>query len=149
MKNTLTLLTVLLLSPLVALHATDTPFKLSPKHLAAGNHQRRIFAQYDPAADIQRPGGFGTDIDALMDYIFDYVDQPGSQLDAICIDISNEGVAHYRSKILPEIKHPGLLKWRAEGHDYFARFIEEGHKRSGPFPPLKFVKVEKIELHLK
>jgi len=40
--------------------------------------------------------------------VFDGVSQPSSQLDAICIDVSNEGVAHYRSKILPPIKHPGL-----------------------------------------
>jgi hypothetical protein len=64
-----------------------------------------------------------------MRYVFGYVDEPGSQIDAICIDIANEGVAHHRSKILPPILHPGLVKWRSEGLDYFDRLISEGHRR--------------------
>ena len=65
-----------------------------------------------------------------MDYVFDYIDMPGSQIDALCIDISNEGVAHYRSKILRPIQHPGLVKWRDEGIDYFDELIKQGHKRN-------------------
>ena len=98
MKPALTLLTALLLAPLAALPAAD--FEFSPEHEAAVNRQRRIFFQYDPYADIQQKGGFGSDLESLMDYVFDFADLPGSQLDAICIDVSNEGVAHYRSKIL-------------------------------------------------
>lgn len=128
MNPTLTLLFALLFATLAALEAAE-PFSLSSDHVAAVNHQRRIFFQYDPAADIQRKGGFGSDIDAVMDYIFDFADMPGSQLDAICLDVSNEGVAHYRSRILPAIQHPGLMKWREQGLDYFTRMIEEGHKR--------------------
>ncbi len=45
------------------------------------NHQRRIFFQYDPAADIQRKGGFGADLDAVMSYVFDAASQPDSQLE--------------------------------------------------------------------
>lgn len=129
MNLTLTLLTGLILASFTTLHAADAATQLTPTHRAAVEHQRRIFSQYDPAADILREGGFGSDIDRLMGYVFGYVDQPGSQLDAICIDVSNEGVAHYRSKILPEIQHPGLVKWRGEGIDYFSRMIEEGHRR--------------------
>ena len=40
-------------------------------------------------------------MDAVMSYVFEAVSQYGSQLDAVCIDVSNEGVAHYRSKIFP------------------------------------------------
>ena len=130
MKPTATLLaTLLLLLPLTALHAADTPIQLTPAHRAAVDHQRRIFFQYDPAADIQRKGGFGSDMDAVMGYVFDAVSQPASQLDAICIDVSNEGVAHYRSKILPAIQHPGLMKWREQGLDYFDELIKRGHQR--------------------
>lgn len=128
MKPTLTLLATMLLAPLVALHAADTPIELAPAHRAAVDHQRRIFFQYDPAADIQRKGGFGSDMDAVMGYVFDAVSQPDSQLDAICIDVSNEGVAHYRSRILPPIQHPGLMKWREQGLDYFDELIQRGHK---------------------
>ena len=129
MKPILTLLATLLLAPLVALHAADTPIELAPTHRAVVDRQRRIFFQYDPAADIQRKGGFGSDMDAVMGYVFDAVSQPASQLDAICIDVSNEGVAHYRSKILPAIQHPGLMKWREQGLDYFDELIKRGHQR--------------------
>ena len=126
MKRTLTLFTALLLAPLDTLHAADAATQLTPAHQAAVDHQRRIFFQYDPAADIQRKGGFGSDMDAVMSYVFDAASQPGSQLDAICIDVSNEGVAHYRSKILPAIQHPGLMKWREQGLDYFDELIKQG-----------------------
>lgn len=102
---------------------------LPPEHLAAVERPRRIFFQYDPSADIQRKGGFGGDMDAVMDYVFDFADLPGSQLDAICIDVSNEGVAHYPSTILREIRHPGLVKWRERGLDYFRELIARGHRR--------------------
>jgi hypothetical protein len=104
-------------------------FKFTPEHEAAVNRQRRIFFQYDPYADIQTKGGFGSDMEALMGYVFDFADMPGSQLDAICIDVSNEGVAHYRSKILRPIQHPGLMKWREQGLDYFDALIRHGHQR--------------------
>jgi hypothetical protein len=129
MKHTSTRLTALLLSSLAALYAAP-PVHLSAGHAAVVNHQRRIFFQYDPAADIQRKGGFGSDMNEVMSYVFDAVSQPASQLDAICIDVSNEGVAHYRSKILPAIQHPGLVKWREQGLDYFTRLIQDGHKRN-------------------
>jgi hypothetical protein len=120
---------VLLAPHLNAQVAKPKPFKLSSAHAAAVNHQRRIFFQYDPAADIQHKGGFGSNMDSVMNYVFDYADMPGSQLDAICIDVSNEGVAQYRSKILRPIQHPGLVKWREQGLDYFDEMIKQGHKR--------------------
>lgn len=104
-------------------------FTLSPEHRAAVDRPRRIFFQYDPAADIQLKGGFGSEMEPLMGYVFDFADMPGSQLDAICIDVSNEGVAHHRSQLLRPIEHPGLVKWRAEGLDYFDALIRHGHER--------------------
>lgn len=85
-------LAVLQFALLTPLHAADAPVQLTPAHRAMVDHQRRIFFQYDPSADIQRKGGFGSDMDAVMNYVFDAASQPGSQLDAICIDVSNEGV---------------------------------------------------------
>jgi hypothetical protein len=40
-------------------------------------------------------------------------------------------VAHYHSKILPAIQHPGLMQWREQGLDYFAISVN----RKSPFPP--------------
>jgi hypothetical protein len=127
MKPTL-FLTALFFASLAEVPA-DEPVTLSEDHRNAVNRQRRIFFQYDPAADIQKQGGFGSDLDAVMGYVFDFVDMPDSQLDAICIDVSNEGVAHYRSTILRPIRHPGLVKWREAGIDYFDELIEQGHRR--------------------
>ena len=129
MKPALTRRAALLLSSLTAMPAAE-PVTLSPRHAAAVNRQRRIFFQYDPAADLQRKSGFGSDINEVMSYVFDAVSQPGSQLDAICLDVSNEGVAHYRSKLLPAIQHPGLVQWREQGIDYFHRLIQQGHQRN-------------------
>jgi hypothetical protein len=67
--------------------------KLECYACGVGDRERRIFFQYDPAADIQRKGGFGSDMDAVMSYVLDAVSQPGSQLDAICIDVSNEATS--------------------------------------------------------
>ena len=120
-------LTAILFTSLATLHAEG--FKPTPEHLAAVNRERRIFSQYDVAADIQKKGGFGADMDTVMRYAFGFADLPGSQLDAICIDVSNEAVAHYRSKILRPIQHPGLMKWREQGLDYFDEFIKQGHQR--------------------
>lgn len=93
------------------------------------NRQRRIFIQYDPVADMQLKGGFGSGMEALMGYAFHFAGTPGCQLDAICIDVSNEGGAHCRSKILRPIEHPGLMQWREEGFDYLDELIKHGHKR--------------------
>lgn len=103
-------------------------FALTPGHVDAVNRPRRIFCQYD-SASFEPPELLGGNIDALMRYRFGYVDQPGSQIDAICLDVSNEGVAPYRSKILPLIQSPGLLKWHEQGVDYIARMIVETHRR--------------------
>lgn len=122
-------LAALQFASLTAVHAADAPVQLAPAHRAVVDHQRRIFFQYDVAADIQLKGGFGSDMNAVMSYVFDAASQPGSQLDAICIDVSNEAVAHYRSNILRPIQHPGLMKWREQGLDYFDEFIKQGHQR--------------------
>jgi hypothetical protein len=128
MKTTLTLLTALLLAPLGALHAADAQaIKLTPEHIAAVNQQRRIFCQYDPT-DFEA-SWLGKDIDVLMRYRFGYIDQPGSQVDAICFDWSNESAVPYESRILPFIQHPGLLRWKAQGVDTVARMVAEAHKR--------------------
>ena len=129
------LLAVLLLVPPAAAPAADVTH--SPEHRAAVNRQRRIFFQYDPAADIQLEGGFGSDMEALMGYVFDFADMPGSQLDAICIDVSNEGVAQiygmvatlnaYRERLddLPVIYEGDRAFMPTLQNDYWLKFHRE------------------------
>lgn len=108
--------------------ATESPVDLSAEHRAAVDRPRRIFFQYDPG-ELKRKGGFGSDMNTVMEYVYDYTGRPGSQIDALCIDISNEGVVYYRSKILRAIRHPGLMKWQAEELDFFTDLISHGHRR--------------------
>ena len=112
-----------------AQQGADSAFKFTSEHETAANRPRRIFFQYDPQADIQKKGGFGSDMEMVMRYVFNFAELPGSQLDAICIDVSNEGVAHYRSRILRPVEHPGLMKWREQGLDYFDALIKHGRRR--------------------
>lgn len=112
----------------VAAEVAPAPLRLSAAHLAAVDRPRRIFCQYD-SASFEPPDLLGGNIEAMMRYRFGYADQPGSQIDAICLDVSNEGVAPYPSKILPMIRNPGLLRWHEQGLDYIQRMIEEGRKR--------------------
>ncbi len=108
--------------------AAETPIAVDTEHRAAVDRPRRIFFQYDPG-DLKRKGGFGSDMNTVMEYVYDFTGRPGSQIDALCIDISNEAVVYYRSQILREIQHPGLMKWRAEGLDFFTHLIAHGHRR--------------------
>jgi hypothetical protein len=103
-------------------------FTLSAEHIAAVNQQRRIYYQYD-GSSYEPPELLGGNMDLLMRYRFGYVDQPGSQIDLICLDVSNEGVVPYTSNILPFIQDPGLLKWREQGLDIISRMIDECRKR--------------------
>ena len=112
----------------VAAEVAPAPLRLSAAHLAAVDRPRRIFCQYD-SASFEPPELLGGNIEAMMRYRYGYADQPGSQIDAICLDVSNEGVAPYPSKILPMIRNPGLLRWHEQGLDYIQRMIEEGRKR--------------------
>jgi len=108
----------------------ETTNFLSEEHINTVNKERRIFVQWDVGNDIQRKGGFGSDMDKVMEYSFHFTDMPLSQIDAICIDVSNEGVAHYKSKILRPIQHPGLMKWHEEGLDYFNELIKHARNRN-------------------
>ena len=131
MKPHLVCFSLALLVPTIAAVAAEVapaPLRLSAAHLAAVDRPRRIFCQYD-SASFEPPELLGGNIEAMMRYRYGYADQPGSQIDAICLDVSNEGVAPYPSKILPMIRNPGLLRWHEQGLDYIQRMIEEGRKR--------------------
>ena len=81
---------------------------LTSNHISAVSRQRRILIQYD-AADPQEL--FGTDMQAWLRYRFDYLDEPGHQVDTVFWDIGWGNCAVYPSQVLPPTRNPGLRKW--------------------------------------
>ncbi|MBN1346327.1 MAG: family 10 glycosylhydrolase [Phycisphaerae bacterium] len=96
---------------------------LSRQHCDAVNRRRRIVVQYDAHDQL------GADFDQWIAYRFDYVDEPGSQIDSLWWDIGALGYAVYPSKVLEPLTHPGLDKWRAQGIDWVERLVAETHRR--------------------
>ena len=101
----------------------ETPIKLSRQHNDALNRRRRIVVQYDAE------GLFGVDFQQWLDYRFNYIDEPGSQIDSIWWDIGMGDWAVYPSKILEPYERPGLMKWREQGIDWVESLVEECQRR--------------------
>ena len=96
---------------------------LSSEHHAAVNRRRRIVVQYDAWSQL------GLDFQQWLNYRFNYIDEPGSQIDSVWWDITALGNATYPSKVIEAIPQPGLNKWRAQGIDWVARLVAETRKR--------------------
>jgi len=117
------LVTVLvLLSPLLAQGEPPRrdadgvlPVPLSPEHLAAVKRTRRIMVNNDVGAP---PQSFEVTPEQWVAAKFSLFDEPGSQVDCIswCLDEGN--YACYPSKVLPELRYPGLkaLAGQRRGH---------------------------------
>ncbi len=118
-------------APLVAsrtVHGESLRVDLPRPHLEALATPQRIFFQCDTSA-FDPPQLYGTDIDRWLAYRFGYADEPGSQIDTFCLDVSNEGLSPYPSRILPQWNHPGLRQWWDQGIDYIERLIAACHQR--------------------
>ena len=103
------------------------PIPLSEQHLDAVNRRRRIAVQFDAMSN---PGGIlGTDIDQWVAYRFDYMDEPGTQIDSVWWDVSALGYAVYPSQVLEPMPHSGLKQWRGQGIDLVARIVAETKQR--------------------
>ena len=108
-------------------NSDDAPIQLTAEHQAAVNRRRRIVVQFDAHSN---PGGIlGIDIDQWVDYRFDYIDEPGTQIDSIWWDVTSMGYAIYPSKVLEPASHPGLQKWQDQGIDWIQRLSDETRKR--------------------
>ena len=67
---------------------------------------------------------------AFRDAVFSYVDEPGSQIDAIWWDIGGNTVTPvYPSKVLPPVAHPLLKAWLDEGIDWVRELVNETRRR--------------------
>ena len=111
------------------------PVDLPANHLAAvRGRKRRIVVQYD-ANDVMwgywrlhRTGE--AQFERFRDAVFAYVDEPGSQIDAIWWDISGSPLGSaYPSKIEPPVDHPLLKQWLAEGVDWVGQLVNETRRR--------------------
>lgn len=66
----------------------------------------------------------------FRDAVFSYVDEPGSQIDAIWWDIGGNTVgAVYPSEALPPVEHPLLKSWLGEGVDWVGELVDETRRR--------------------
>lgn len=117
--------TVILLHPrAVAGAPADDAFELSSEHQRAVNRRRRIVVQYDSQDH------FEMDFATWLKYRFDYIDEPGTQIDSIWWDVGRLGQVLYPSKFLDRLEHPGLQKWRDQGIDMIGRLVDETRRRS-------------------
>ena len=99
------------------------PVALGQKHHEAVNRKRRIAVQYDAWSQL------GHDFQEWLDYRFDYIDEPGTQIDSIWWDITAMGNSTYPSKILKPLRQVGLDRWRKQGIDWVGRLVAETRKR--------------------
>ena len=111
---------------LAAGHAAAQPesgMDFSQEHGEAVHRRRRITVQFDAHTEL------GADFDQWLAYRFNYIDEPGSQIDSVWWDIGALGYATYPSKVLQPFEHEGLLKWQSLGIDWVARLVDACHAR--------------------
>lgn len=107
----------------VAAGADETVVSLDGAHHDALNRERRIVVQYDAWSQL------GHDFEQWLDYRFDYIDEPGSQIDSVWWDVTALGYATYPSKVLRQMPQTGLDKWREQGIDWVERLVTETKRR--------------------
>jgi hypothetical protein len=95
-------------------------------HLQALGRQRRILIQND-AAEPQTM--LGMDIRAWLAYHFDYLDEPGHQVDTVFWDVGEGNYAVYPSRVCLPTPSPALRRWLDAGSDWVRILVEESHKR--------------------
>ena len=96
--------------------------------------RRRIVVQYD-ANDVMwrywklhRDGD--TSFERFRDAVFSFVDEPGSQIDAIWWDIGGSPLGcSYPSKMEPPVEHPLLKQWLRGGVDWVDQLVQETRRR--------------------
>lgn len=111
------------------------PVDLPAEHLAALlGRRRRIVVQQDVHWVMMNYAKMHPDGVApfapFCDTVFSYVDEPGSQIDAIWWDIGGnaEGSVH-PSKVSPTLPAPLVERWRREGLDWVERLVNETRRR--------------------
>ena len=101
---------------------------------ALRRRKRRITVQHDVYHVMRNysklHGADQAPFDLFRDAVFSYVDEPGSQIDAIWWDIGGNTVgAVYPSDVLPPVEHPLLKSWLGKGVDWVAELVNETRRR--------------------
>jgi Glycosyl hydrolase-like 10 len=110
------------------LYGAETKIELSDDHTAAVNRRRRIVVQEDPV--LSEPLKTGISFEQWRDYLFNYADEQGSQIDSVFWDLGSGYWAIYRSELLPASEMPIVKRWRDQGIDFVQLLIEECRKRN-------------------
>jgi hypothetical protein len=120
---------------LQALAASTQPVELPAEHRdAVQRRRRRIVVQYDANDVMWSYWKLHRDGDATFerfrDAVFSFVDEPGSQIDAIWWDIGGSPLAcAYPSKVEPPVEHPLLQRWLRDGVDWVEQLVSETRRR--------------------
>ncbi len=103
------------------------PLELSPAHQRAAARRRRIVVQYDALG--MPPSPLTQTVDEWLAVGFQYLDQPGSQVDGIWWDCAYGNYAAYPSQVLPPSPHPVVQQWLRDGLDWPAIYCAQTHQR--------------------
>jgi len=115
--------------------ATESPIELPADHREAmRRRQRRIVVQCDAYDVMMNYAKLHADGAApfapFRDAVFSYVDEPGSQIDAIWWDIGgNASGSVYPSKVAPTTPHPLVMQWHRDGVDWVGQLVNETRRR--------------------
>jgi hypothetical protein len=96
--------------------------------------KRRIVVQQDVydvmLAYAKQQAGAKAPFGPFCDAVFAYVDEPGSQIDAIWWDISGNAVGSaFPSTVAPRTPPPLLQQWHTEGVDWVEELVKETRRR--------------------
>lgn len=109
--------------------------ELPPEHVAVMRARtKRIVVQQDVHWVMLNYGKLHADDDAPFDpfckAVFSYVDEPGSQIDAIWWDIGGNATGSvYPSKVVPDTAAPLVERWYREGTDWVERLVAATRRR--------------------
>ncbi len=104
------------------------PPNLNQAHHQAIKRRRRIIVQYDALGDTKvNPLAMG--ISEWQKFGFQYIDEPGSQIDSIWWDCDHGNHVIYPSKVLSPFSHPSVKRWLESGLDCIKFFVEQTHRR--------------------
>ena len=115
--------------------AATSPMDLPADHLAAvRGRKRRIVVQQDVHWVMWNYAKLHADGEApfapFRDAVFSYVDEPGSQIDAIWWDIGGNAMGSvYPSKVSPTVAAPLVERWHRDGLDWVGQLVNETRRR--------------------